>query len=440
MFFRKKLPKACQALLKLFQQKKTRYRRLELIGVGGLAEVSTYFDTYLNRVVAVKTLIPENVEHVLKLKGFIHEAKLISYLEHPGVVSLYDTFLNNDGHLCYTMKFIEGEDLATFLNRIYFEENHTALTLCLQTFMKIAETLAFVHDKGVLHLDLKPENIMIGRYGEVYLMDWGNARLYQKESYRKHLQQFLGNTTFETLEEKENFMAGTPEYMSPEQTLLTREELAPPSDIFSMGVIFYEMLSQKLPFIEEDTYALFEQIRHFQPLYPHEVNPNIPRKLSQICMKMLAKNVGERYHSFHEILAELKEFSTSGQGFLIQKYKAGEIIFTEGDSGEYAFVILSGLVEISKEINGERKILAHLGKEEIVGELAIFTKQPRMASAKALEPTTIKMISKVALEEEMEKLSPWLGQMINRLSTRFVTLNDRILHLEKEKEIANPPK
>ncbi|MEK7485326.1 MAG: cyclic nucleotide-binding domain-containing protein [Planctomycetota bacterium] len=414
-----------------FFKRKSRYRCLELIGVGGLAQVFTSFDTQLNRVVAIKKLNPENHTDATKLKGFINESKLISYLDHPGIVPVYDTFVDSDEQICYTMKFIEGEDLHAFISR-QSGEQYADLATLLPIFSKICETLAFAHDKGVLHLDLKPENIRIGQYGEVRVMDWGNARLFNLTHYRLYLRSFMSEDQLETLEEKENFLAGTPEYMSPEQTLLPRDQLTPASDIFAIGVILYQMLTKILPFTEDNLEVLFELIRNYHPRPPYEINPTIPRRLSQICMKMLAKEVGQRYSSFREILADIQDLTTSGQGLIQKKYETGEMIFREGDSGEYAFVIISGLVEISKGIEGTRQVLAQLGKGEFVGEIAIFTKQPRIASARALQPTVIQLMNKGALEEELEKLNPWLEQMIARLSTRFVSLTEKVLFLEQQ--------
>lgn len=421
--------KTYQRWSRSFKQK-SRYRWLELIGVGGLAQVSTSFDTQLNRVVAIKKLNPENHTDALKLKSFVNEAKLISYLDHPGIVPVYDTFVDSDGQVCYSMKFIEGEDLHAFISKQATEE-YTDLATALPVFSKICETLAFAHDKGVLHLDLKPENIRIGQYGEVRIMDWGNARLFNSEQYRHYLRTFMSEDQMDSLEEKEHFLAGTPEYMSPEQIQLPREKLTPESDIFSVGVILYQILTKILPFREDNLEVLFELIRSYQPLPAHQMNPTIPRRLSQICMKMLEKEVAQRYHSFHEVLKDIQDLSISGQGLIQKKYMPGEWIFKEGDSGEYAFVIVSGLVEISKELEGKRQILAKLGKGEFVGEIAIFTKQPRIASARAIQPTVIQLMNKETLEEDLQKLSPWLEQMIARLSARFVSLTEKVMLLEQ---------
>lgn len=425
-----KRSRACNQLLSPFYSQKKRYRYLKKVGEGGLAQISSFLDTHLNRVIAVKKLNSENLEDAMLLRAFIHEAKLISYLEHPGIISLYDTFIEEEGSLCYSMKLVQGKDLYSLLEQNQKQNRNEQSTL-LQIFLKICETLAYAHDKGVIHLDLKPENIMLGAYGEVYVMDWGNARLYQPQAYIQYLQKYYPEgETFSALEEKEDFIAGTPEYMSPEQTSLEREKLTPASDIFSLGVILYQMLTQRLPFEDTELELLLEKVRRVEPPPISQWNPEISKRLSQICMKMLEKSLADRYQSFHEVIADLKELSTSGQAFSTQEYWEGEWIFKEGDKGDYAFTILSGLVEISRKIDGERKVLAQLGPDEIVGELSIFMKQPRAAAARALQNTVIRVMTKKEVEEELEKLSPWVETMITGLSKRFLSLSDQLLQRE----------
>jgi len=236
------------------------------------------------------------------------------------------------------MKLIEGNSLEQFTTT-----NKTlTLTEYLEIFIKLFETMAYVHDKGVLHLDLKPSNIMLGQYGELLIVDWGNARLYNKSSYEDYLAKYGSAYKLEDLEEKEIFISGTPRYMSPEQTTSKREGLLPASDIFSIGILFYQMLTGKHPFPANNLNSLLEQIRHFHPPILHSINPKIPRRLSRICQKMLEKDINQRYNNFHEILADIRTLLDTGGTFDVVSYKEGEIIFKEGDQGGFAFIILSG--------------------------------------------------------------------------------------------------
>jgi serine/threonine protein kinase len=427
----KKTTKTSAKADKLFEsfKKGKRYYFLKKIGEGGLGTVCSYFDTYLNRVIAVKELKRESRKKQHCVQSFINEAKLISYLDHPGVVSVFNTFFWDDASLCYSMNMVEGCNLAVFLEE-HSPQSRTPsfINPCLDIAKKLCETLAFVHDRGVIHLDLKPENIMIGRYGEVMVMDWGSARLYDSKPYFDYLHSHTGKTGLVRFEEESpDVILGTPMYMSPEQTCSTRDCLSPASDIFSAGIIFYEMFAGVHPFPAGDVIELLRQVREHRPPPLHEVNYDIPRRLSQICQKMMEKTSSKRYRSFQEVLSDITEFQNSGQTFATRTFQAGEIIFREGDPGDYAFIVLAGKVGIIKKVDGQDTIIAELGRDEIVGELAVFTHQTRTATVVALDPTTIRMMSKEEVEGELEKLSPWVGKMITGLSKRFIDLNEKMV-------------
>lgn len=411
-----------------------RYHELNDLGTGGLARITSAFDVHLNRVVAAKKLKENSVDNMHLVKAFINEAKLISYLDHPGVVPVYDIFVDEKGELCYTMKVLGGRSLCQFLEEEIDESQATErLVQSLEILSRICETMASVHNKGVLHLDLKPENIMLGGYGQVMIVDWGNAYLFNREEYENSLRRYTEKTDLARFESESNeFVLGTPTFMSPEQTQLTRDHLTPASDVFSVGTIFYQMLTGILPFDAPDANESMELVRLYEPRAPHEINGDVPKRLSQICMAMLCKERNERYRGFDEVLADLNEFRNAGITFLNRTFGTGEVIFREGDDGNYSLTVLSGRVEISKIVDGKPKVLAILGKGEVLGELAIISKQPRTASAKALEPTSARIMLRESIEQELEKLSPWVGKMVDSLCTRFIDLNDRLARLDEE--------
>jgi serine/threonine protein kinase len=264
------------------------------------------------------------------------------------------------------------------------------------------------------------------------IMDWGNARLYNTKPYYDYLSQHLESVKLANLEkEAENIILGTPHYMSPEQTDHSREELTPSSDIFSAGIILYQMLTGVHPFtFTAETREIMKQIRDYNPKPAHSINSDIPVRLSIICQNMLEKDRSLRYKSLKDVLEDLDGFFTSGQAFLTRTYQPGETIVLEGEAGDYSFKIISGIVEVTKMVEGKQKVLAQLGKGEIFGELAIFTKQPRIATVKAIEPTTIRVMDKESVEKELEKLSPWVGNMITGLSRRFIELNEKLVEMD----------
>ncbi len=397
-----------------------RYHLMGPLGKGTYTDVFSCFDSLLNRVVAMKQLRKEFIDDQNAVRKFINESRLISYIDHPGIVTIYDLFIDNNGLPSYTMNLIPGLTLRSEL------KSKTRSQL-LNSFTKICETLAFVHDKGVIHLDLNPEDIILGHYGEITITDWGNAILYDNKPYEEFLR-LVKMVPYVQVDEQVEYTAGNSLYISPEQANGKTDQLSPSSDIFAMGIILYEIMTGRHPFAAKDLTTSRKKISDFSPPKVNEVCPELPSMLSQICDKMLEKDTFDRYHSFHEILIDFDSFYNSGQAFAKKSFKKGQILFKEGDIGNYAFSILEGEVEISKLSEGSKKVLARLGKNEIVGELAIFTNEPRTATVTALQDgTTIRILDRKSVEQEMQKLAPWVHKMVTCLSRRFMQLNDLLI-------------
>lgn len=422
---------AVRRLLKPFTEKE-RYQKAGDIGEGGLSKVTSSFDGLLGRIVAVKELKEENFSDPDHLKAFITEARMISYLDHPGVVTVYDTHLTEDGRLRYTMQLVEGRTLSEFLQ--YHIETEVVyenyLFDVLNIFTKLCETLAYAHDKGVIHLDIKPENVMLGNYGEVKIMDWGNARLYDDSFYQDYVRKFVSEGSDASIQmDADEAIFGTPLYMSPEQTL-SRSELGPTSDIFSVGVVIYELLTGQKPFAAPTVEEIIERVRTLAPPAVHELNPDIPLRLSGIIQRMMQKAPGDRHQSAHEVLNDIQAAQTSGQAFPLWEIPAGQVIFHEGDPGDFTIRIKSGRVEISKQNQGTRVVLAELGPGDVLGELSVFSNMPRTATATTLEDTAVYLMRNSEVNAELDKLSPWVSQMISALSKRFGELNKRVMEAE----------
>jgi serine/threonine protein kinase len=421
---------AVRRLLEPFLSKE-RYHKVDNIGEGGLSRVTTSFDVCLNRIVAMKELREEFLSDPDLLNAFITEVKMISYLDHPGVVTVYDTHLTGDQELRYTMQLVEGQTLQEFLAHHQqpdvVSENY--LSDVTNVFTKLCETLAYVHDKGVIHLDLKTENIILGHYGEVMIMDWGNAYLYNPSLYEEYVRKFRKESSETNIElEVRDAILGTPLYMSPEQTV-SRTDLGPMSDIFSIGVVMYELLTGQRPFAAATVIEIVENVRTFVPPPVHELNPDIPIRLSNIIGKMMQKEPGDRYQSAHEVLHDLQAAQTSGQAFPLWEIPAGRVIFHEGDPGDFTIRIKSGKIEIAKDNQGSKKVLAILGPGDVLGELAVFSDLPRTATATTLEDTAVYLMRSGEVNAELDKLSPWVSQMIHALSNRFEVLNRRVMEL-----------
>jgi len=405
-----------------------RYVPVAKIGEGGAAVVSRTFDSTLQRLVAAKELKQGPDADATARRSFTREARLVCYLDHPGVVPIYDQYATPAGRPGYVMKLVEGESLS---RRLRFDPPARATPLpvaeTVGLLSRVAETLAYAHDRGVAHLDVKPDNVMLGRYGEVFLVDWGNARLFDPRPYRAHLGENARDDEVRLLvEEPPDLLSGTPHFMSPEQTCRPRAELGPSSDLFSAGTLLYLALTGEVPFRAGGVNALLQAIRETDPAPVRSLNPEVPLRLQEICQRMLRKDPAERYADFHALLADLAAYRDAGQGFPVRQFEAGATVFEEGASGDRAFVVLSGRVAVTRWAPEGARRIAELGPGEIVGELAILTGEGRSATVTALEPTALRVLEKGEVERELAKLAPWVGTMVSSLARRFLGLTEEL--------------
>src|SRR5947208_11657407 len=256
----------------------------ERLGKGGMGEVYLAQDTKLKRLVALKRLAPQLRADSGYRRRFLEEAERASRFSDAHVAALYDV-LEERGEIFLVMEYVEGENLRQRLRRL----------ISVQEFFDIAtqcvEALAAAHERGIVHCDIKPENIMLTASGQVKILDFGVA---------KHLPRSDQSTTVD----RSGTMSGTPGYMSPEVLL----EKTPDgrSDIFSLGVVFYEVLAGHHPFLADGFLATSDRIRCETPAPIHIFNSEVPEELEKLVNKAMAKEPGLRYASTGELLEQLR--------------------------------------------------------------------------------------------------------------------------------------
>ncbi len=260
-----------------------RYEILECIGKGGMAVVYKARDSRLNRFVAVKILKDELAVDDDFRKRFYTESQAVAMLSHPNIVSVYDVSKNDDIEYI-VMELIEGITLKQYINRKGLLTWKEALHFATQ----ITKALSHAHSRGIIHRDIKPHNIMILKDGSVKVADFGIARLQSNQSTLT--QQALGSV----------------HYISPEQAKGSHVDAR--SDIYSVGVVMYEMLTSRLPF--EGDSAVSVAIQHISsvPLMPRDLNPDIPIGMEEITMKAMNPDLNSRYQSADALLHDLEEF------------------------------------------------------------------------------------------------------------------------------------
>ena len=258
-----------------------RYEIIRELGCGAMCEVYLAFDTELERHVALKTprLNLETDKDVVE--RFRREARAMAQLHHPNLCPVFDVG-GIDGRLYLTMAYVEGEPLTARIAR----NELLAADEIARLIRGIAAALGETHRNGVVHRDLKPGNVLINHHGQPIVTDFGLA--YQSGSAESRL------TATGT-------MVGTPAYMSPEQIENRIGEVGPSSDVYSLGVIFYELLAGQLPF-QGSILSVLRQIAHDEPNAPSEVRSGIDGGLENVCLKMIAKNPSDRYQSMQDVV------------------------------------------------------------------------------------------------------------------------------------------
>lgn len=264
------------------------YKIEKLLGAGGMGEVYLAFDNKLNRKVALKILPAEFVADTERIKRFAREARVVSALNHPNIVTIYDVG-SVDGINYIATEFVEGRTVRELIGeKIKLRE---ILSIALQA----AEALAAAHAANIIHRDIKPENIMVRPDGYVKVLDFGLAKLSEAGEnafYKSFSQTHPG------------MVMGTLSYMSPEQA--SGEQLDHRTDIWSLGVVIYEMATGKTPFKGENRQATFNAILSGEPEFPSEINREMPLELDKVLNRALEKEAELRYQTASDFRAELK--------------------------------------------------------------------------------------------------------------------------------------
>ncbi|MDR0326642.1 MAG: protein kinase, partial [Oscillospiraceae bacterium] len=260
-----------------------RYEILEIMGIGGMAYVYKARCHLLNRFVAIKILKEEYARDADFRRRFHAESQAVAMLSHPNIMAVYD--VSRSKELEYiVMELIDGITLKQYMQRKGLLSWREGLHFAIQ----IVKALSHAHSRGIIHRDIKPHNIMILRDGSVKVADFGIARFASKQN----------TLTQEAL--------GSVHYISPEQARGSHIDAR--SDIYSVGVVLYEMLTEQLPFEGDSPVSVALQHISSLPLGPREINPDIPEALEMIVIKAMAPKLTKRYASAEEMLKDLEEF------------------------------------------------------------------------------------------------------------------------------------
>jgi hypothetical protein len=272
------------------------------LGRGGMGQVFAARDVELGRTIAMKTLQPELLALEDQVSALVFEARISGQLEHPHIVPVHEMGTLDDGSVYYTMKLTGKTTLEDSLRDLRDGKAEQSIIGLLQLLRGICMAMQYAHDRGVIHRDLKPANILMGEYGEVQIMDWGVARVLPTE--------VGGDALFAGMVEPPGVVVGTPHYMSPEQAMGDNANVAGTSDIYSIGLILYQMLTLRLPYDAETAEEQLEALLNAPIPRPSERAPGreIPPELESICMKALSRKPSDRFASTRDLWREIAEF------------------------------------------------------------------------------------------------------------------------------------
>ena len=424
-----------------------KYEVIRELGKGATSAVYEALDPFVNRHVAIKVVFPEALgdkQHGKRYrKLFVTEASLAGKLSHPHIVSIYDAVADDEASYI-VMEYVNGTTLEQYSR----PENLLPISKVIEIIFKCTKALDYAAKHGVIHRDIKPANIMLSGENDIKITDFGAALTSATET-----TQISG--------------IGSPAYMSPEQ--VREQTLTHQTDIFSLGVVLYQMLTGKLPFQANNNYSMIYQIINSEATPPSALRPEVPPQLDAVIRRALHKNTAKRYQTWEELSHELvavfgnlqkpeknipdsekfnelrklaffKNFTDVELWEVLRvtvwnKYSPGKELIREGDVGRSFFILAAGEVKITKQ----DKLLNVLRAGDCFGEMAYLGKKQfqRTASVRAATDITVIEIKSEALAQASELCRHHFnGAFLEILVDRLSMANTRLSQLLADKNIS----
>ena len=400
-----------------------------ILASGGMGAIQLTSDRALMRQVVRKVLHEEARRNELAVHGLLREAQLMAQLNHPNIVPVHE--LGVDGELgpWFAMQLVEGQTLGALIAEHHRgEQDEEDFLSLLDVLVKVCEAVAFAHDRGVVHCDIKPDNVMVGDFGQVYLMDWGIARLKPGAPVRSSAVDTgadLGSFTAAT----SGMATGTLRFAPPEQVKGETDRIDERSDVYSLGAVLYCLLVGAPPHSGTSPKELYEAAAAADPevLRARLASATAPPALKELVLRAMAKDPAERPASALELRSELQRFVRGGGTFPRVRIPRGQHVLREGEEADAAYLIVSGSCGVYTQLTEGTEDLRRLTAGDLFGEMGILTAGQRTASVVALEDCELVKITREALEGELDSMKPWIRALVRALATRFRESEERWL-------------
>jgi serine/threonine-protein kinase len=283
---------------------------------GGLGAVFVALDSELNREVALKQILDGHADDPNSRQRFVMEAEITGGLEHPGIVPVYGLGTYKDGRPYYAMRFIRGDSLKEAIERFHAEARASrdagrrslGLRKLLRRFLDVCNAIEYAHSRGVLHRDIKPGNVIVGKHGETLVVDWGLAKPLGWADPRADERALVPSSSSGSAETLPGSALGTPGYMSPEQAGGDLDRLGPRSDVYSLGATLYCVLTGKAPFEGDDVGEVLRKVQKGEFPRPRQVAAKVDRAIEAVCLKAMATSPEDRYPSCRALAEDVERW------------------------------------------------------------------------------------------------------------------------------------
>jgi len=384
---------------------------------GGMGHVHPAFDRNLLRHVAMKRLDKSYATQDFYRDSFIAEAQMTGQLEHPNIVPVHELAIDANGTPYFTMKLVQGVPFNEWLHD-RSPGKVARIEGGIEILLKVCDAVAYAHHRGVVHRDLKPANIMVGDFGQVYLMDWGLAKLVRSQpaSGPGALMNARGPV-------------GTPDFMAPEQARGNPADVDERSDVFGIGALLFEVLAGHGPYGVTPNYKqILERAAAGQVVSIDEAcEPyGIAKRIRAVAERATQPDPAKRYQTVRELQEAMRAFLHGGLHLPRKSFAPGEVIVKEGDKGDCAYMIVAGRCRAYRtHADGTEETLNVMEAGDAFGEMALILFEPRSASVAAVDAVTVVVLDQATMNEGLG-LSGWTGALVRALAQRFADLEQMV--------------